>query len=322
MIIEWGDHTGRDRQDMDRSMSRRAIRAVRPGQVAQARLVLRECFPAADLAGLHMFAEGWDNTIWEANGFLFRIPKRKSADSQARKEVTLLPYLAQEGLPVPRPVYVHLGNDAVPYTVFGYPRIPGTSLADSAQDEWPEAIYQGVSAFLSLLHNLDLTAVARLGVPAYSPARWRPRYERLLSRVQKKVLPLLGRPASRLEACFREYLDDPRSLVFRPSLIHGDLGLEHLLAEEGSLTGVVDFADACVGDTAMDFAGMPPTVAERVYVQYSAYAQHSTTAGQDQNILTRAQFYRMIAPCYALLYPAAAGPGEVTRAVNLLKYPG
>ncbi len=298
---------------MGQSKPRPAVRTALSAQVTRARMILRECFPAADLRGLRKFAAGWDNTIWEANGLLFRIPKRRSADSQAHKEMALLPYLVQEGLPVPRPVYVHLSDAACPYTVFGYPRIPGTPLSGRAPDTWPDAVFQSVGMFLSRLHDLDCAAVARLGVPVYTPARWHARYQRLWSRVQKRILPLLGPAASGLEACFQGYLDDPRSSVFRPSLIHGDLDLEHVLVDEGSLSGVVDFADACVGDSAMDFAGMPPGAAERVLAQYSR------RAGSDQDIPRRAEFYRTIAPCYALLYPAAAGRDEAARAAGLLR---
>jgi aminoglycoside phosphotransferase (APT) family kinase protein len=39
-----------------------------------------------------------------------------------------------------------------------------------------------------------------------------------------------------------------------PTLIHGDLGPEHLRVRNGRLVGVIDWGDARVGDPALDYA--------------------------------------------------------------------
>ena len=51
-------------------------------------------------------------------------------------------------------------------------------------------------------------------------------------------------------------LTDPRMEDYTPVLTHGDLWYENLLVDEGlrTLTGVLDFEDAGVGDPAQDFA--------------------------------------------------------------------
>ncbi|MFC6847283.1 phosphotransferase [Streptomyces caelestis] len=50
------------------------------------------------------------------------------------------------------------------------------------------------------------------------------------------------------------------------ALVHGDLGPGHLLAQDGALTGVIDFGDAHIGDPAVDLAwalnGTSPAFAE------------------------------------------------------------
>jgi len=309
----------------------------RQAGLARAQRILRRCFPSAELDGLGKFAEGWDNTIWEAGGFLFRIPKRKTADAQARKEMALLSFLAAQGLPVPQPEYLHWGDECFRLTVFAYRAIPGIPLCRLAVDQWPESIHRDLGAFLSRLHTLDTVEAARAGLPVYTTGRWRARYRRLLTQVRKKVLPVVGAAAPALEACFSDYLRDQHNFTFRPVIIHGDLAMEHVIVHGEPVTsirgervagigdervtsirgervtGFVDFADACVGDPALDFAGMSPGAAERVFEHYSC------PTWPDPALLTRAKFYRTIAPCYALLYPAAAGPDEVASSIGLLK---
>jgi aminoglycoside phosphotransferase (APT) family kinase protein len=41
---------------------------------------------------------------------------------------------------------------------------------------------------------------------------------------------------------------------YAPALAHCDLGPEHLLCREGRLVGVIDWADAKIGDPAIDYA--------------------------------------------------------------------
>jgi aminoglycoside phosphotransferase (APT) family kinase protein len=48
---------------------------------------------------------------------------------------------------------------------------------------------------------------------------------------------------------------DVETLVdFTPSLIHADLGPEHLLVRDGRLAGEIDWGDMRVGDPALDYA--------------------------------------------------------------------
>src|SRR6266516_4075717 len=50
-------------------------------------------------------------------------------------------------------------------------------------------------------------------------------------------------------------LDEFETLEYEPSLVHGDLGSEHVLcAADGSVTGVIDWSDARIGDPALDYA--------------------------------------------------------------------
>jgi aminoglycoside phosphotransferase (APT) family kinase protein len=50
-------------------------------------------------------------------------------------------------------------------------------------------------------------------------------------------------------------LQDIETLVgYEPALVHCDLGPSHLLCRDGRLVGVIDWADAKIGDPAVDYA--------------------------------------------------------------------
>jgi aminoglycoside phosphotransferase (APT) family kinase protein len=49
-------------------------------------------------------------------------------------------------------------------------------------------------------------------------------------------------------------LDAPH--VAEPCLIHGDLHPRNILAENGKLTGIIDWGDMCAGDLAVDLSGL------------------------------------------------------------------
>ena len=47
-------------------------------------------------------------------------------------------------------------------------------------------------------------------------------------------------------------VDRPVAPPAEPTLIHGDLGAEHVFVEGGHITGVIDWGDAAIGDPALD----------------------------------------------------------------------
>jgi aminoglycoside 2''-phosphotransferase len=78
-------------------------------------------------------------------------------------------------------------------------------------------------------------------------------------RIRQKLFPLMRPDAQRWAARhFEPYLEIESHFTFQPVLRHGDFGTSNLLfdAAGGSLTGVIDFSGAALGDPAVDFAGL------------------------------------------------------------------
>jgi aminoglycoside phosphotransferase (APT) family kinase protein len=110
---------------------------------------------------------------------------------------------------------------------------------------------QKVGAFLRALHDLPL---AELGLHI----RPDDQFPQTITRMRNEVLPLLD-PAHRPAGV--DLLD--RATQTTPSVLaHRDLGPEHLLVTDGSVSGVIDWTDAGLDDPAMDLAwtvhGTPP----------------------------------------------------------------
>ncbi len=156
----------------------------------------------------------------------------------ARAEAALLAAIAPR-LPVPVPVPVALDEQA---GCLIQPRVPGTPLL-TVPRALRRAFAPALLAFADTLHALDpdvdLTeddtpleawleeaAESWAAVRDEVPARRRAAVEVALA---ARVPPRAGR-----------------------TLIHGDLGAEHVFVDGGRITGVIDWGDAAIGDRALD----------------------------------------------------------------------
>lgn len=173
--------------------------------------------------------DGWDfKVLILENEWVLRIPRSDLSAEELVKETELLPVLAP-ALPVEIPRFERLSREPL-FVV--YRLIRGEPLRDEDSD--------GARAFLEALHSVDTTplAVPRpdwCGIHREHADTWR-----------SSVVPLLDREERiRGEALLEEIetLDG-----FEPALVHCDLGPSHLLCRDGRLAGVIDWADAKVGD--------------------------------------------------------------------------
>jgi aminoglycoside phosphotransferase (APT) family kinase protein len=185
--------------------------------------------------GLSEIDDGWDfKVLILEEEWVVRIPRSALAAEELVKEVELLPVLAP-ALPVEIPRFEQVSGQPL-FVV--YRLIRGEPL----RDEDPA----GVRAFLAALHSLDPSS---LRVPRLD---WLGIYRAHAEEWRGVVVPLLDQDErGRAEALLREI----ETLgEFQPALVHCDLGPSHLLCREGRLAGVIDWADAKIGDPAVDYA--------------------------------------------------------------------
>ncbi|GLF96863.1 phosphotransferase [Streptomyces yaizuensis] len=186
-----------------------------------------------------VFPEGWDSEARLTGRWVERRPRRPEVAARLRTETRLLPWLAPRlplTVPVPEPV------PGEPHAV-RHLLVPGTPL-----DGPTAADGRRLGDFLRALHTADTATAVRHGVPDADAVRAERTAE--TGDFRTRVLPLL--PAA-LRGPAAELLDAVPPLP-ADTLVHGDLGPEHLLADGGHLTGVIDFGDAHIGDPAVDLA--------------------------------------------------------------------
>ncbi len=193
---------------------------------------------------------GWDFAVIETDGLMYRFPRRPEAAAALVREAALLPVLASR-LPValPRLRLAGVLEDGTPYGV--YPKLPGEPLQTLS------SVAAGqLAGVIAALHGVPVREAVELGVTG-DPGDWRPAYAGWAARARARVLPLVA-PEDRAEAERR--LAAPLELAAdgAPRLTHGDLHPAHLLGDpaRGVLTGVLDWADASLGDPATDLAGV------------------------------------------------------------------
>jgi aminoglycoside 2''-phosphotransferase len=227
------------------------------------RRAIEHAFPALQVAECRYLAEGWDSSAWEVNGALiFRFPKRPEVADWLRREIRLLPTLA-EALPVPIPHFTHLAIAGAPddptLPFVGYPRLEGIFL-----DQAPGLLHSAsplipqLADFLRSLHTFPLDRALACGVAPGSWSPWLDHWHAFAARAMRDDDPALDPLARAWVAATRDAFLAELARAARPvALLHHDLATEHILADPTGqrLTGVIDWGDVWIGDPAIDFAG-------------------------------------------------------------------
>lgn len=236
-----------------------------PMTSARATTILREQFPRLADLDVTPLGEGTDHCAFDVGGLhVFRFPKTEEAADALAIEARLTRWLAP-ALPLAIPSYQFFGqpSDRFPRVFAGYARLAGIPalLVDPDAPDRPDqidipAIGHELGRFLRALHGMDVATAEALGLPADDDptlAAW--------SSVALADLDLASAhghidPSAR--AGWERVLATRPAAGARPArVIHGDLAAEHvLLGAHGAPAAVIDWSDACVGDPALDIAGM------------------------------------------------------------------
>ena len=240
-------------KSMDLREVEEAVRGAAPG------LLPAEVAPLGEGMDHRAFLVGPDH--------VFRFPKHRHAAEMMAIERRLLPLISAH-LDVPTPRYEYAGQlaDGTPFV--GYRLIRGEELTPRLVASLSEAerarLAGDFSGFLTAMHAFPLEQPRTLGVREVGA---RPDLLEELDRARSVAFPRLDRESrSFVERRFADYLDDPANFAYEPSLIHGDIGPEHVLYDraEGRLAGIIDF-DLDIADPDLDLlypahAGFLPDV--------------------------------------------------------------
>ena len=225
--------------------------------------------------------EGWDSTAELVDErWVERRPRRPEIGPQLVRESVVMPWLAPR-LPLPVPVPVVVSREPL---VVRHELIPGEEVHELNAVQGRQ-----LGEFLLALHAVPLAEAVRRGVGRRPLPVERFRAEVRVPGGEALLARISGLPAD--------------------TLVHGDLGPDHVLGHDGVLTGVIDFGDLHVGDAAIDLAwalhSTPPEFADSLAEAY----------GVTNALRERALIWHQLGPWHEVLYgndigdPAVAADG-------------
>jgi aminoglycoside 2''-phosphotransferase len=273
----------------------------------RARRAMAEAFPDLQVHTVRYFSAGWDYELWEINGeLLFRFPLREEYAAPLRAEARLLSELAERlSVAIPRPLHVSDGVESFRQPFYAYRKIPGVPMLEAKLDEEAlRATGRQIGQFLRELHSTPIGSVSTCGLPVYSADGWRQFYRDFRARCDERLGKLL--PENEREYVGRfwsAFLEDDANFRFTPALVHADLAPDHILVdpERSSLSGIIDFGDARIGDPAIDIVGLL-RIEDAVLDGYGNLP--------DDAFRRRARFYWGVGPFHEVLYGLDIGKQE------------
>ncbi|MDF2697005.1 MAG: putative phosphotransferase [Labilithrix sp.] len=186
--------------------------------------------------------------------WIVRTPRRPDVIAAARTEANVLRLVAS-ALPVAVPEWrVH--SDVV----IAYPRLDGVPAVtlDAGAPQWnvidptslSESFLGSFASTLAALQCIDVEVDRRAGVPVRPVARARATIAAAMEATRKVLAP-----SDAVWRRWQRWLTNDELWPSHLALVHGDLHPGHmLLADDGRLTGVLDWTEAQVTDPSLDFA--------------------------------------------------------------------
>ena len=243
------------------------------------------------------------------NRWVVRAPQHAAAGAALEAEVVLLSALAEQvergKLPfaVPAPVgFAHLpegGRAAVHAEIPGEPLrlerlVPGPGLA--------AALGRAIAA----VHELPTSLVEDAGLPVYDAGEYRQRRQAEVDEAART-----GKVPSALLRRWEERLEDVALWRFRPTVVHGDLTSDRVLAAGDSITGILHWGDVCVADPADDLAWLLVAAAPDVTDSIMEAYQLRRTELTDPHLADRALLAGELALARWLLYGVRSQDDEI-----------
>ncbi|MCP2014320.1 aminoglycoside 2''-phosphotransferase [Deinococcus sp. HSC-46F16] len=217
---------------------------------------IRSRFPALPLRELEFNQDGLVNDVVVVGGDLVcRFPKHDWAPALLRQEARVLE-LARRHVTLAVPRFEVLEEDFAAYQFLPGEPLTRTRLLRLSGRARRAALTE-LLTFLQQLHAVPQDEVEAAGVGPSDATRTREDWLAFAGEVEDALFPLLMRHQ---REAFREVFGPVRSgaldLSHTPRLIHGDLGVYHVLFDPGAgrLSGVIDFGTAGLGDPALDLA--------------------------------------------------------------------
>lgn len=225
--------------------------------ISAAKEMIESSFPELHVKSIDYVGEGMDSKAFVVNECLiFRFPKNQDVANQLKVEIALLPKLASKvNLPIPNFMYVGTQSNGLPFV--GYEKLLGSELTKNLLGTLDindrQGAFSQMGNFLQQLHAFPIEIAKQCGAQA---SAFKDDFTNDLRTLRAEVFNLLSEDKQQyVEQLYDGYLSNDTNFNYTPSLIHADLGDEHILwnVEKKKISGIIDFGDINIGDPDYDF---------------------------------------------------------------------
>lgn len=221
---------------------------------------------------------GWNSLVFILNDeYAIKIPKTLDAAAGIKKEMAITDAI-RDLVPVSIPQYVSKleNKDAM---AFAYrfirgrmmttkPLEPGarnfdpTSIADT---EHYRSIQKQLAGILSSIHGIDIPLVKEI-ISGFETGTWDESYRKLAEKwFESLEKSFRGKELRAARSLLEDTVESIAGCDFQQKFIHGDFGGWNIIYDEDKkeIAGLLDWANCCIGDPALDFTELIYDYGER-----------------------------------------------------------
>lgn len=252
---------------------------------------IRNTYPDISIQTSEVLARGQQCDTYVINDeFVFRFPKyREDYNALARESSILQSIHSLLPVAIPVPIFERLDGCAGPPFI-GYKMVPGVPLrremlAAIKDLSIRQRLALQLASFLAALHAPATLRAAPPGLRCEDTPR---KYELMYETIRLQLFDhMSGAARVATTRLFESYLNSGGGAEYLPCLRHGDFGPTNILVdiESATITGILDFGHAGVGDPAYDLAGVAcygDAFLEMVGAEYPHF----------ESLRARAKFYK------------------------------
>jgi aminoglycoside 2''-phosphotransferase len=267
-------------------------------------MLIQRCFPQLEVRVAQVISSGGDHLMVDINKeLLFRFARREDQEDKIVRESKLLPFLEQKlSVPVPHIEYVWRSQREYTHPFIGYRKLHGIWLDDEMISQEQRNIFlPTLATFLRELHAIPVSDAIKHSVRGGTFSWWIELYQARFEQIRDVIFPFLSNTVQRkAERKWESYLALQSMQPFQPVLIHMDLWLNHILCDphKATLTGVIDWGDATIGDPVLDFVGLDSKWGRDATMRLASMAQEDSSTSFWQRLNFYSEFYLQFYPPY------------------------